>query len=394
MGALSKMSLKKSFMLIIVISLLLALISSLLFMVICDAVIDICNFTGTIPAADIDTDLLNSAGQGVVIQNENGNLDISTSYYSYHIEPYYTIIYVIKIVVPVIIFIVSLICADIIFFKVKLKKPLDILRRGAEQIQQQNLDFEIDVCSTDELGELCSAFEIMRKALVSNNRALWGKVEERKRLNAAFAHDLRTPLTVLKGQSEMLIKYAPQMSDEKVIYTAEMMGRHITRLENYVNTMNDIQRLEDITIQKQIVATSEIIKQMKLTGASVCKHIEFIFEDKTDNEAVCIDTQVIMQVYENLLSNAVRFTQSKIAVTIALTNDTFVLTVADDGKGFTPKDLSNATKPFYKAGNETDNDHFGMGLNICKIICEKHNGYLELSNDNGAKVIAAFGLQN
>ena len=121
MGALSKMSLKKSFMLIIVISLLLALISSLLFMVICDAVIDICNFTGTIPAADIDTDLLNSAGQGVVIQNENGNLDISTSYYSYHIEPYYTIIYVIKIVVPVIIFIVSLICADIIFFKVKLK---------------------------------------------------------------------------------------------------------------------------------------------------------------------------------------------------------------------------------------------------------------------------------
>lgn len=139
MGALSKMSLKKSFMLIIVISLLLALISSLLFMVICDAVIDICNFTGTIPATDIDTDLLNSAGQGVVIQNENGNLDISTSYYSYHIEPYYTIIYVIKIVVPVIIFIVSLICADIIFFKVKLKKPLDILRRGAEQIAEWHL---------------------------------------------------------------------------------------------------------------------------------------------------------------------------------------------------------------------------------------------------------------
>ena len=133
---------------------------------------------------------------------------------------------------------------------------------------------------------------------------------------------------------------------------------------------------------------------MKLTGASVCKHIEFIFEDKTDNEAVCIDTQVIMQVYENLLSNAVRFTQSKIAVTIALTNDTFVLTVADDGKGFTPKDLSNATKPFYKVRNEADNDHFGIGLNICKILCEKHNGYLELSNDNGAKVIAAFGLQN
>lgn len=394
MGALNKMSLKKSFLVIIVLSLLLAVILSLLVIGICDAVIDKFNVSGTIPATDIDSDLINSAGQGVVIQNENGNLDISTSYYSYHIEPYYTILSVVKIAVPIIILIVSLICADVIFYKVKLKKPLDILRSGAEQIQQQNLDFEIDVCSKDELGELCSAFEIMRKALLSNNRALWGKVEERKRLNAAFAHDLRTPLTVLKGQSEMLIKYAPQMSDEKVISTAEMMGRHITRLENYVNTMNDIQRLEDVTIQKKIVAISEIVKQMKLTGASVCTHTEFIFEDKTGCEVVYVDAPVIMQVYENLLLNAVRFSQSKIAVTIALSNDTFVLTVADDGKGFTPKDLSNATKPFYKAVNETDNDHFGMGLNICKILCEKHNGYLELSNDNGAKVVAAFGLQN
>lgn len=389
MGALNKMSLKKSFLLIIVISLLLALISSLLFMVICDAVIDICNFTGTAPTADIESNLTN---QGVVIQKDNGKLD--TSYYVYYVEPYYTIISVIKIAVPIVIFIISLIYADIVFYKIKLKKPLDILRSGAEQIQQQNLDFEIDVCSKDELGELCSAFEIMRKALLSNNRALWGKVEERKRLNAAFAHDLRTPLTVLKGQSEMLIKYAPQMSDEKVISTAEMMGRHITRLENYVNTMNDIQRLEDVTIQKKIVAISEIVKQMKLTWTSVCTHTEFIFEDETGCDAVCVDAPVIMQVYENLLLNAVRFSQSKIAVTIALSNDTFVLTVADDGKGFTPKDLSNATKPFYKAGNETDNDHFGMGLNICKILCEKHNGYLELSNDNGAKVVAAFGLQN
>lgn len=390
MGSLSKMSLKKSFLVIIILSLFLAVILSLLVIGICDAVIDKFDFSRTIPATDIDSGLINPVGQGVFIQNENGNLNINTSYYVYRKEPYYTILSVVKIAVPVIILIVSLICADVIFYKVKLKKPIDILHGGAEQIQQQNLDFEIAVCSKDELGELCSAFEIMRKTLLSNNQALWGKVEERKRLNAAFAHDLRTPLTVLKGQSEMLIKYAPQMSDEKVISTAEMMGRHITRLESYVNTMNDLQRLEDIAVQKQTVSVSDIVKQMQLTGTSVCKEIEFIFQDKTNSETVCVDVPLTMQVYENLLANAIRFTYSQVTVTIDLHNEMFILTVADNGKGFTQKDLLNATKPFYKAENETGKEHFGMGLNICKILCEKHGGYLKLSNDNGAKVVASF----
>lgn len=390
MGSLNKMSLKKSFLVILVVSLLIAVILSLLAIGICDAVIDKLNFSGKIPATDIDSDLISSAGQEVVIQNENGNLDISTSYYSYRIEPYYTILSVVKIAVPIIILIISLICADVIFYKVKLKKPLDILHRGAEQIQQQNLDFEIAVCSKDELGELCEAFEIMRKTLFSNNQALWSKVEERKRLNAAFAHDLRTPLTVLKGQSEVLMKYAPQMSDEKVISTAEMMGRHITRLENYVNTMNNLQRLEDIAIQMQTVSVRDVVKQMQLTGASVCKDIEFILQNKTNRETVYVDIPLVMQVYENLLANAVRFAHSQVIVTIDTYDEMLILTVADNGKGFTPKDLSNATKPFYKVGNETDNEHYGMGLNICKLLCEKHDGYLNLSNFNGAKVVAAF----
>lgn len=392
MDPLNKMSLKKSFLVIIIISLLIAVILSLLAIGVCDAVIDKFNFSGMISATDIDPDLIGSDEHGVVIQNENGDPDISTSYYSYRIEPYYTILSVVKIALPIIILVLSLICADVIFYKTKLKKPLDILQHGAEQIQRQNLDFEITACSEDELGKLCTAFEIMRKALLSNNQALWGKIEERKRLNAAFAHDLRTPLTVLKGQSELLTNYAPQMSCEKVISTAEMMGRHITRLENYVNTMNDLQRLEDITIQKQTVSVSDVVKQMQLTGSTVCKDIEFILQNKTNRETVYADIPLIMQAYENLLVNAVRFTHSQVTVTVDIYDEMFTLTVEDNGKGFSPNDLSNATKPFYRAGNETDNEHFGMGLNICNVLCEKHGGCLKLSNFNGAKITASFKL--
>lgn len=288
----------------------------------------------------------------------------------------------------------SLICiviCGIIFYRRKIEKPVAILSGASENISNNRLDFSVEAPEENELGDLCLSFEKMRIALRDNNLEMWRQVEERKRLNAAFVHDLRTPLTVLKGQTEMLVKYAPKMSEEKIISTAEMMGRHITRLEAYVNTMNELQRLEDVEIKKESVAIKDIEKQMRITGTTVCTKKEFVFRQNIPNtQNVTIDISVVMQVYENLLSNALRYADTKIEVHIDKQDSLFVLAIADDGGGFTSKDLSNAMKPFYKAENETNNEHFGMGLNICKILCEKHGGYLKISNNNGAKVVAAF----
>lgn len=71
-------------------------------------------------------------------------------------------------------------------------------------ISNNNLNFSIKYDSKDELGELCSSFETMRFTLANNFSEMWRQMEERKQLNAAFAHDLRTPLTVLKGYNEIL----------------------------------------------------------------------------------------------------------------------------------------------------------------------------------------------
>ena len=253
----------------------------------------------------------------------------------------------------------SLLCVvvcGIIFYHRKIEKPISILLEASE-----------------------------------NNIEMWRQVEERKRLNAAFSHDLRTPLTVLKGQSEILSKYVPKMSEEKIIETAETMKRHIIRLETYVNTMNDLQRLEDVEVKKELVDVKELEHQMRITGAAVCKGKEFVlYQNIFDVDSVKIDTSIAMQVYENLLSNAVRYAKRKIEIAIDKKDSLLLLNVVDDGAGFTAKDLSNAMKPFYKAENEINNEHFGMGLNICKMLCEKHGGYLQISNENGAKAVAAF----
>ncbi len=288
-------------------------------------------------------------------------------------------------------FIFCIVVTSVLFYKRQLQKPIAILDYAAGEIADNNLDFKIAYDKEDELGKLCASFEKMRQALQESNEEMWRQIEERKRLNAAFSHDLRTPLTVLKGQSELLRQYAPKMTTEKVSDISEMMHRHIVRLEEYVQTMGELQRLEDIEIVRQSVPMNGVCRQFREIGETVCNGKALFCEVMEDKHIdLNIDMAIVLRVYDNLLANAVRFAKKKIKVSAESRDGYLYLTVSDDGSGFAGKDLENATKPFYKTVRETDNEHFGMGLNICKILCEKHGGYIRLSNRDGAVVTAAF----
>lgn len=326
-------------------------------------------------------------GHGIV---EYATTDI-TSFFTFSEKVTYNVLGFFSIAFFPICFAVCIGITSVVFYKKQIQKPLEILENAADQIADHNTDFAIHYDVENELGKLCSSFENMRAALQENNMEMWRQMEERKRLNAAFAHDLRTPLTVLKGQSEMLVKYVPKMSEEKVISTAETMQRHIVRLEAYVNTMNDLQRLEDIEIKKTQTVFEDIIQQMQLTGHSVCQGKTFTFSHDTFRaKQVNVDFEIVMHVYENLLSNALRFARENVRVAVEAGEVHFSFSVSDDGNGFSDEELKNAVKPFYKSANETDPKHLGMGLNICKIFCEKHGGQLTLANDHGAVVTAVF----
>ncbi len=289
-------------------------------------------------------------------------------------------------------FVVSILLTSMLFYRRYLQQPFAILAHAADEIAQDNLDFKVVYEREDELGQLCASFEKMRLALRENEEELWRQMEERRRLNAVFSHDLRTPLTVLRGQSELLTRYAPKMTEQKVIETAERMNRHIGRLEAYVKTMGDLQRLEDIEIHRSCVSLGELRKQLMATGEIICAGKRFVcLGSGKAEERLCVDAAVVGQVFENLLSNAVRFARKAVTAAVEIQEGALRLRVADDGDGFTKEDLLNATKPFYKTARLTkDEEHFGMGLNICKILCEKHGGLLRLENEGGGVVTAVF----
>ena len=331
-----------------------------------------------------------------------------------------------------------------LFYRRHLKEPLRLLMNGADQIGKNNLDFQIAYSCKDEMGQLCGAFEKMRLALCENNMQMWRQMEERRRLNAAFAHDLRTPLTVLKGQADMMIRFVPdgRMTEEKIVSTAVTMRYHIGRLEEYVQTMNHLQRLEDIEIQKEEVQAQELVMQLEEVGKVICERadgevrqkkageqrggIQETSVERRDNKrerageqkggmqetsgehetnetvrfeidcfrlrasTLLVDADIVLQVCENLFSNAARYARS--SVTAVLSDERgLTVTVYDDGPGFSDEALEKADQPFYHAGREADGGHMGMGLHICRILCEKHGGYLHLSNrEKGACVKAGF----
>lgn len=170
-------------------------------------------------------------------ENGNYNVQLRTEDITEFLTPTERIAYktlgILSVGVYPICFIAFIILTSVLFYKRQLYKPLMILNNAADNIADNNLNFSVAYDKDNELGKLCVSFEKMRVALKENNIEMWRQVEERKRLNAAFSHDLRTPLTVLKGQSEILSQYAPKMSEEKIIETAEIMKRHIIRLETY-----------------------------------------------------------------------------------------------------------------------------------------------------------------
>ena len=99
--------------------------------------------------------------------------------------------------------------AVFLFYRNKLKRPIEELETASKRIAENDLDFRITYENKDEMGHLCLEFDRMRGQIEENNRKLWHMIEDERALRSAIAHDIRSPLSVLKGYQEMLIDYFP-----------------------------------------------------------------------------------------------------------------------------------------------------------------------------------------
>lgn len=291
---------------------------------------------------------------------------------------------------PVFYIAVGIGAAAAVYYRKKLREPITQLQNGVERIQEDNLDFHIEYDGDDELGRLCCSMEKMRRELRQKHKALWESLEQRKLLNASVSHDLRTPITVLKGYLDYLEKNIPQdkLTEDMLFDTVSSMQGAVNRLELYVESVRDIEKIENIEIEKRSENVKLLLNELRSNVRQLARNKEIIISNDITVDKIQIDKGVFFRILENLLQNALRYAEKQVSINLSHKKDFLILTVKDDGKGFSAADLEKATTVFYS--NDKEKQHFGIGLSVCKILCEKHGGLLYVGNqkEKGACVTA------
>lgn len=294
----------------------------------------------------------------------------------------------------------GVVIAVLLFYRNKIQKPLQELETAYRRIEENDLDFHISYKNRDELGRLCAGFERMRTELEANNRRMWRMVEAEKTLRAAIAHDIRTPLSTLRGYQEMMLEFLPgsELSKEKMEEMLREGMEQIDRINRFVETMRVLSGLES----REAVWGQTSLKQLeaKLRMSAGVLEAEYgnnvTFVPVYADKAFQADAGLILEVAENLISNALRFANEEVLVRFFLEGDSLTMEVADDGKGYPPgfslpEDI-HQTRGLHQ---QPDLQHMGLGLYISRMCCEKHGGKLTVENrsEGGAMGRATFQVK-
>ena len=296
----------------------------------------------------------------------------------------YTVLGYLQYILPVLYSFLGVILSCFVFYRRQIKKPVAVLADATEKIANNNLDFEIVSDCRNELGRLCDSFEKMREALAENNKEMLEMIEERRRLQSSVAHDLRNPIAIMKGYLEMMEE---SLNDKEFSYEDfrdEIRTLSLTtdRMDQYVQSVSMINHLGDMELVPQdedlAVCMDNWEKDMKILVENSGIDIVFVKDDIT-GETWKLDVNAISRVLENIVKNGCRYARTKIEIKVSLCdNSQLQFDITDDGPGYPDKMLENPDLFFYTT--EQKNGHMGMGMTICRIICKKHQGSIEISN--------------
>ena len=303
---------------------------------------------------------------------------------------------VLMVALPAVFSMVGILLCGFFFFWQKLNRPLKLLSEATEQITDKNLDFKLSYDSKDEMGNLCRSFEQMRQALDENNRELWKMIEQQKMVQASIAHDLRNPIAIIEGYAEylQLNMQTGHLTMERVLQITENMDKAAKRLGQYTESIRAINQLDDIEINREQISVEKLIEDIRedLSFMAAGKKLQLNTIGEIPKGIVQIDTSILYRVLENILNNALRYAKETISISFEMENQVLTISVIDDGTGFSEEILKNENRLFVPVASE--DGHCGLGLTISRLLCKKHNGRLELSNNlsGGAMVKIIVGV--
>ena len=277
-------------------------------------------------------------------------------------------------------------------FAKKLRLQLVPLFEATSEVAKQNLDFEVGHSNIKEFEDVLISFSHMKESLKASLEQQWKAEQMQKEQIAALAHDLKTPLTVIQGNADLISE--TELDEEQRLY-AEYISSSSEQMQLYIRTLIDISRaatgyqlhMEDIDLPayiKQLREQIDALCQTKKIGLQVeIEHLPAVLS---------ADKLLLERAIMNVVNNALDYSPQDSSISISMMGDngSLKISVTDAGPGFSQEDLLHAEEQFYMADrSRSSNLHFGMGLFITKSIVQQHGGQLILNNSKktgGAQV--------
>lgn len=281
----------------------------------------------------------------------------------------------------------------------RINKPINELIKASNNIKNKNLDFTINYDGDDELGDLITSFTNMKDELKNTLIKNWNMEEERNNVTSAIAHDIKTPLTIIRGHVEIL-EEIDLRNQEKAQKHLKVIKQNTDRATKLIENMNYISKINraDFNLILEEVNIKDFVIEKETEFKLLCKekNINFICEiyNEKNNNIAIFDKDKISQVLDNLIINSLRFTESggNINLIISIYDEKIRFIIKDDGIGFSTKDMNNLFNSFYQgdSSRSLEKGHSGLGLYMCKIIVEKHNGKIFAHNDENGGAVVEF----
>ena len=279
--------------------------------------------------------------------------------------------------------------------------PLNKLRNATHKITEGNLNFTMEVTGDDEISDLCRDFEEMRKRLLESTEQKLEYDQDSKELISNISHDLKTPLTAIKGYVEGIM--------DGVADTPEKMDRYIRTIYNKTNDMDRL--INELNFYSKIEANripytfnkinvknyfEDCVEEMGIELES--KGFAFSYTNEVaDDVEVIADAEQIKRVINNIVSNSVKYmdkSDPRIDIRVKDVGDFVQIEIEDNGRGIGTKELPNIFERFYRTdASRHSAGGSGIGLSIVKKIIEDHGGKIWASSTLGKGTIMYFVLR-
>ena len=277
-------------------------------------------------------------------------------------------------------------------FAKKLRLQLVPLFEATSEVAKQNLDFEVGHSNIKEFEDVLISFSHMKESLKASLEHQWKAEQMQKEQIAALAHDLKTPLTVIQGNADLISE--TELDEEQCLY-AEYIISSSEQMQLYIRTLIDISRAATgYQLHVEDIDLPAYVEQLQRQIGALCqtKKIGLQMEIEHLPAVLSADKLLLERAIMNVVNNALDYSQQDSSISISITGGkgNLQILVTDAGPGFSQEDLLHAEEQFYMADHSrSSNLHFGMGLFITKSIVQQHGGQLILSNSEktgGAQV--------